>query len=133
MGETLALGAALVWATSVILFKRSDTVGAQAMNLFKNVAATLLLLVTLPIAGESIQWDRPTLDWLALIGSGVIGIAIADTMIFAALHRLGPALLAVVDLVYAPVLVALSVIFLGESMDGAFVVGATLVDRKSTR
>jgi len=127
LGEACALLAALVWSVSVVLFKRSESVSPQAMNLFKNVTALLLLAVTMPVLGLGIDWHRSSEDWWRLALSGVLGIALADTLVFMALRRLGASLLAVVDCVYAPMIVALSVAFLHEPLSAKFLVGAVLV------
>lgn len=127
LGEVCAVSAALTWSVSVVLFKRSEAVSPQAINLFKNVAASVLLLATLPLLGLSIDVERSPADWAYLVASGVLGIAIADTLVFMALRRLGAALLAIVDCVYAPVIVALGVLVLGESLSSSFLAGAVLV------
>ncbi len=127
LGETLALCAAMTWAVSVILFKRSEAISPQGLNLFKNVVAVVLLALTLPLLGESVDWQRSSEDWWRLGISGLLGIAIADTLFFEGLRHVGPSLLAVIELVYAPLIVALSVIVLDESIGPGFVVGAALV------
>ena len=127
LGEALALTCAVTWALSVILFKRSEQVSPQALNLFKNVVGIILLVLTMPIMGLSIDWSRPSADWWALIASGAIGIGIADTAFFMALRRLGAGLVAVVECVYAPTIVILAVIFLGEELGWSFAAGAALV------
>lgn len=127
LGEALALSAALTWSVSVVLFKRSEAISPQGMNLFKNLVATLLLLATLPVLGVGLQVGRSSDDWWRLVVSGVLGIAIADTLTFMALRRLGAGLLAVVDCAYAPVIVGLGVIWLGEPLGPRFGIGAALV------
>lgn len=127
LGEALALGAAVCWSTSVILFRRSEAIPPLGMNLFKNVLAVALLGVTLPVLGIGLDLERPAAEWARLAVSGVLGIAIADTATFAALRRLGPGLLAIVDCAYSPVVIALSVAFLDERLGPAFLVGAALV------
>jgi drug/metabolite transporter (DMT)-like permease len=127
LGEICALSAALVWSFSVILFKSSEAVSPTAMNLFKNVVATALLAATVLVLGIGIDWQRPLLDWAALIASGVLGIAVADTLLFVALRRLGAARLAVCECAYAPSIVFLSVVFLSEPITMAFLVGGVLV------
>ena len=112
---------------SVVLFKRSEAISPQGMNLFKNLLSTLLLLATMPLLGIGMQADRATDDWWRLVISGVLGIAIADTLTFMALRRLGAALLAVVDCAYAPVIVGLGVLWLGEPLGPRFGIGAALV------
>ena len=126
-GEALALACALTWAMSVILFKSSETVPPQAMNLFKNVLAALLLGATLPLVGQSIDVERPPLDWAMLVASGVLGLAVADTLFFVALRKLGPTMLAVVECAYSPFIVLLSMAFLGERLGWGLILGAPLV------
>ena len=94
------------------------------MNLFKNLVAIGLLVVTMAVMGIGIDFDRPAADWWALIISGVLGIAVADTVFFMALRRLGPGLLAVVECSYVPSVVLLSVLFLGEAVSWWFALGA---------
>jgi drug/metabolite transporter, DME family len=128
LGEGCALAAAFSWSVSLVLFKRSEaTVSPQAMNLFKNVLAGALLILTLPILGESIALDRSTEDWGRLVVSGVLGIAVADTLIFMALRDLGAGLLAIVDTSYAPTIVLFSVLVLGEPLGLGFLLGGALV------
>lgn len=127
IGEACALLAALTWAMAVVLFRRSERVDAQGLNLFKNVVAALLLAATLPVLGLGVDWARSGEDWLRLVVSGVLGLALADTLVFVALRRLGPALLATVDTAYAPTIVLLSVLILNEPLPVGLVAGGTLV------
>ena len=127
LGEFCALGAALTWSVSVILFKRSEAISPFSMNLFKNAVAFILLMLTLVALQIAPAWERSSEDWLRLIVSGVLGIAVADTLIFMALRRLGAGMLAVVDCIYAPTIVVLSVLVLGEQLSTAFVFGVVCV------
>jgi drug/metabolite transporter (DMT)-like permease len=127
LGEACALLAAVTWSVSVILFKRSEAVSPAAMNLFKNVVAFALLALTMLCLGVWFPPQRSSADWARLVVSGVLGIAVADTLIFMALRRLGAGLLAVVDCVYAPTIVLLSMLLLGEDLGWAFAAGAVLV------
>lgn len=127
VGELCALLAAFVWSFSVILFKRSEVISPLGLNLFKNIVAIAILVLLLPILGVSVSWDRPSAEWLSLIASGVLGIGLADTLFFMALRRLGPALLAVVECVYTPLMVVLAMLFLGERAGLGFAIGASLV------
>ena len=127
MGEILALSAAMSWAVSVILFKRSESISPGGINLYKNVVATILLFITMLVIGDWFVLDRSSEDWWRLCISGVLGIAIADTLFFMALRRLGAGLLAIVDCVYAPMLVIGSIVVLGEPVTVPFVAGGLLV------
>lgn len=137
-GEFSAAFCALVWAFAVILFRRSgEVVAPVALNLFKTVVGLALFLVTLPLVGVPLApADAAAADWAALLLSGVLGIAVADSLFFASLNRLGAGRSAIVDCLYSPLVVLCSFLFLGNEplgpgllvgmglMAGAILVGA---------
>lgn len=122
LGETLALLCAFVWSVAVILFSRSlDAQSAKPMrvegvNLFKNIVAVVLLGLTMLVLRIPVDWSRPAEDWWLLGLSALLGLAAADCLLFASLERIGPGLLAVVELVAAPIQMTLSFFFLGERL-----------------
>lgn len=126
-GEVSALLAPLCWSIAVILYRKSGSVSPISMNLFKNLVAIVLLTLTLLGAGISIPTDRSAVDWVRLVASGVLGLAVADTLLFEGLKRVGAARVAVVDTVYAPLMITLSWLFLGEQPGPMFLVGAVAV------
>ncbi|MBI5544217.1 MAG: DMT family transporter [Deltaproteobacteria bacterium] len=132
LGEALSLGCALAWGVSVILFKRSEKASPYAINLFKNSAAFLLLgltLLGLTLTGQAagLPTERSPEDWVRVIVSGVVGLAVADTLFLEALRRLGAGMMAILDCVYAPLVAILSVLFLGEHLGPGFALGTALV------
>lgn len=127
LGELCALLAPLAWAVAVILFKRSASAPPASLNLFKNSLAIVLLSLTLLGLGVGLPTDRPFADWARLAASGVLGLAVADTLLFEGLRRIGAARLAVVDTAYAPTVVLLSALFLAETPGPAFLAGAAAV------
>jgi len=127
LGELCALLAPLAWSVALVLFKRSSDAPALSLNLFKNVLAIALLSLTMLALGVAPPTDRPLGDWARLAASGLLGLAVADTLLFEGLRRIGAGRLAVVDTVYAPLVVALSWAFLGERLDAAFLLGAAAV------
>jgi drug/metabolite transporter (DMT)-like permease len=109
---TAALGSAAAWAVGSIVFKKiSEDVSPFGMTLTKGAASVCLLGLGLLLTGVG------RITWVPLgqlVLSGVIGIAIGDTLFFAALQRLGPFVL-IVFLMLGQVLTAvLAVIFLRE-------------------
>ena len=127
-GDLLALITAVVWAVAVILFKRSgESVHPIALNLFKNVLAAVLVVPTLYLVGESLWRPSPTVDYLILLVSGVLGIGIADTFFFMSLNILGAGLSAIVDCLYSPFVIALSMIFLSERLSLLQVLGVLMI------
>jgi drug/metabolite transporter (DMT)-like permease len=128
MGETLALLTAVTWAVAVIFFKKSgETVHPIALNWFKDVLAALLFVPTAWLMGETLLLDAPVQDYLLMLAGGVIGIAVADTMFFVSLNLLGAGLTAIVDCLYAPSVIALSMIVLGEELTIVQGVGSLLI------
>ncbi len=128
IGQTLALGAAVAWAIAVILFKKSgETVHPIGLNLYKNTLASVLLLPTIWLFGGTLFRDVPVSEYLLLMASGVIGIGIADTLFFMCLNRLGAGLTAIVECLYSPSIISLSVLWLGERMTPLQIVGTLLI------
>jgi len=96
LGEIFAFVTAIVWASAVILFKKSgETVHPVALNFFKNLLAMVLLLPTIYFF-EGWIFKGFTGDEIALLlVSGALGIGIADTFFFKSLNLLGAGLSAI--------------------------------------
>jgi drug/metabolite transporter (DMT)-like permease len=128
LGEILALASAVAWAIAVVLFRISGRrVHPIGLNLAKNLLALVLILPTLAILGESLAPAVPLRTLGLLLVSGVLGIAVSDTLFFYALNRLGASLTAIVDCFYSPFVIALSFVMLGERLAPIQLVGAALV------
>ncbi|WP_233130257.1 DMT family transporter [Synechococcus sp. 1G10] len=85
-GVVAALAAALCWAISSSLWRRLPTsLSAVQLNLVKNLIAVGLQLPFLLLGG----WLVSPLALMLLLASGVVGIAMGDSLYFAALRRLG--------------------------------------------
>lgn len=127
-GEILALLTAVAWALAVILFKKSgETVHPIGLNLFKNLMAVVLLVPTMWFMGKTIFREVPLGDYGIVFISGILGIAIADTLFFVSLNALGAGLSAIVVCMYSPFIIALSIIWLGESLTIWQLVGAAMI------
>jgi drug/metabolite transporter (DMT)-like permease len=141
LGKIMAMLCAVVWAGAVILFKLAgDKVRPLALNLYKTVLTVtilfpLLLLLRIPLIPAGI----PGRHWLAVAASGILGIAISDTLFFACLNRIGAGMTAIVDALYAPFVMTATWLFLlqkprPEQIGGAMLVIAavlTIAYRKS--
>ena len=128
LGEILALASGVAWAVAVILFRVSGRrIEPVALNLGKNVLGLALIAPTLLILGEPLAPAVPVASTGLLLLSGVLGIAVSDTLFFHALNRLGASLTAVVDCFYSPFVIALSFVLLGERMTLVQLAGAALV------
>jgi drug/metabolite transporter (DMT)-like permease len=117
LGEILSVGAAVFWAVAVVLFRvAGEKVHPLGMNLFKNALALVLLVPTILVTGQRFGSDLSPVQTAWIVLSGVVGIAVADTLFFEALNRLGAELMAIVDCAYSPFVIVLSVLFIGERM-----------------
>lgn len=113
----MALITAVIWAFAVILFKKSgESVHPIALNVFKSTMAMVLLVPTILLGGESLFHTAPIWDYGLLLLSGVIGVAVADSMFFKSLNLLGASLSAIIDCLYSPFIILLSVLFIGERL-----------------
>ncbi|MEN0060695.1 MAG: DMT family transporter [Myxococcota bacterium] len=126
LGELCAMLAPMCWSVAVILYRKTELPPA-AMNLFKNSLAALLLTVTMLAFGIEVSGERSAADWAMLVGSGLLGLALADTLLFEGLRRIGAARLALVDTTYAPMMVVMAWAFLGERPGAGFLAGAAAV------
>ena len=126
-GDAMAIGCALAWALAVLAFRRVRGIEAAALNQFKTTLAAVLLLATMLAMGIGFDAERTTLDWTLLVLSGVLGLAVADTLFLAGLARVDASMAAVADCAYAPSVLLLSAVFLGEPMRPGLLVGAPLV------
>lgn len=128
MGEFYALACALVWAFAVVFFRRSgETMPPLALNLFRVGFSSALFVVTLLVAGKDLLPPAPARDYALLLGSGVVAIALSDTLFHAALNRVGAGINAVVDTLYSPFTAFGAFAFLGERLDAWQVAGMVLV------
>ena len=125
LGEILALASGLVWAVAVVLFRVSGRrIHPIGLNLAKNVLALAFIVPTLLVLGEPLFPAVPAATVGLLLLSGVLGIAVSDTLFFHALNRLGASLTAIVDCFYSPFVIALSFVLLGERLTPIQLLGA---------
>jgi drug/metabolite transporter (DMT)-like permease len=127
-GELLALLSGLLWAVAVMFFKKTgDELAPLPLNLFKSAVSLLLLVPAMLASGSPLLPEVSGREWLLVAISGVLGIAVADTLFFAALNRLGAGLTAVVDCLYSPAMIGLAIVFLGDRLTLRASIGAVLV------
>jgi drug/metabolite transporter (DMT)-like permease len=134
LGQVCALAAALAWAVALILFKQSgERIAPVALNLFKNAVALVLVVLTLALlvltgqdSGTFLR-DCPPKDLLWLALSGVLGIALADTLFFRGLNLIGVGLVSLVDCCYSPLVILFSWLLLSERLTYVHLGGTVLV------
>ena len=117
LGEILSVAAAVFWALAIVLFKKSgEHTHPVALNTFKNILATLLFLPTIYITGGTLFHDASVSEYVLLAVSGVIGIAIGDSLLFKSLNVIGAGPSALVNMLYSPATILLSFLFLDERL-----------------
>lgn len=128
MGEFFSLVAALIWGCAVIfLTKSGETISPFDLNLFRVVVSTPLLVATVAAAGQTLALKVPAVDYLVLFASGIIGIAISDTLLHQALNRIGAGIAAIVDSLYSPFVALAAFLMLGERLGARQFTGMALV------
>ncbi len=139
MGELFALAAAAVWAGAVILFRKSgETTSPLALNLFRVSVSSALFAAILSSTGRSLWGVAATEDYLILVASGVIAIALSDTLFHMCLNRVGAGVNAIVDTLYSPFIIICAWFMLGETLGPwqvgglALILGAVLVTTRVT-
>lgn len=130
LGRLCAFLTAVFWAMAVVFFKMcGETIGPLALNLFKNTLGILLLGVSLIVIqsgfGDLAMLSREDLVILAI--SGVVGIAVADTLFYMGLNRVGVGIQSIVDCTYGPFAIIFAVFFLNERLRMPHYVGAVLI------
>jgi drug/metabolite transporter (DMT)-like permease len=97
------------------------------LNLFKDILAALLFIPTIYIIGQSLFFTASTEDYILLIISGILGIGLSDTFFFQCLNKLGAGLTAIVDCLYSPFIIGLSMVWLGEQLSVLQIFGAVMI------
>ena len=128
LGVAAALAAALCWTLASLLWRRLPTsLGAGQLNLLKNLLALAMLGPALLLAAPT-GWPPPASPALALLAlSGVLGIAVGDSLFFAALRRLGTRRTLTIEAGGPGVTAAAAALLLGESPGAAQWCGIALI------
>ena len=128
IGDLCAITAALLWSGSVILMRVAGyQIPPVPLTFFKSTVAVVCLVLLLWALGEPLWINLTAWDYLRLVISAAIGIAVADAMIAAALNRLGASLQALADCVYAPAMACVGFLLFGEVLNSWEMLGGALV------
>jgi drug/metabolite transporter, DME family len=127
-GEAAALLAALSWAVTGLLVRAQGSgLSAVTISALRSTIAGIAFLALWPLLGE----PRPVapVALALLVASLVAGLAIGDTLYFAAIPRIGVAHALPISMGYPVLTAALAATLLGEqiSLLAALGMGATLV------
>lgn len=112
LGGLAALASAFTWALGSILFRKlGNRVSPLGMNFGKNIIGVLYIGIILLLTGIKAVSNR---EFLILGASGLLGIAIGDTLFFKALMQLGPRLTVLLGTLGPIFTVVLAVVLLRE-------------------
>jgi drug/metabolite transporter (DMT)-like permease len=128
IGDLYAIGAALVWSFALILMRvAGHQIPPIPLTFFKNFVAFVLVVITLLVLGEPLYINLEASDYIRLVVSAVLGIAVADTMVAAAVNRLGASLQALADCAYAPSIAFVGFMMFGEILSSWEIIGGVFV------
>lgn len=124
--DWLALGAAGCWAlTSILSAPQARHLGAFAFTRWRMLLVFCMLVPAVLVTGG---WRSLTFSQGGVLAfSGMVGIFVGDTALFAAMNRLGPRRTGVLFATHAVFSALLGYFFLGERMGGQALLGAALV------
>ncbi len=126
IGIIAALGSAASWAFATVVFDRlGKIIPAAGMTFFKGLFSLVLMVALILATGG---FDHVTLrDFLFLALSGIIGIAIGDTLFFRSLQDLGAKVQVLYFMLGQVVTMLLSFLLLGEMLTITEYIGATIL------
>lgn len=124
--EWLALAAASLWAVAALIsVKPARHLGAFAYSRWRMFLVSLMLASVSQVTGGWQTLTQSALPLLAL--SGLIGIFVGDTALFACMNRLGPRRSGLLFSCHALFSALLGLWLFGEQLGGWRLVGALLV------
>ena len=129
-GAAAALGSSALWAlTSVLLTSQSTRLRPLMMSAIRSLTASLILIGILVTTGGLIQLKEMTvITGLSMIGSGVIGQAVGDTLYINALGFLGVTrTFPITNSAYPFLTFLLAVLLLGETVAWTLPIGGVLI------
>ena len=118
LGEIFSIGSAACWASGVVMYRRlGESLPPLTLNFFKNVLVMGLLL---PFIAWLYAAHPPQMGGMQIgiaLLSGLLGLAIADTLYFSALNAVGAGRMGTIGNFYSPFVLTLSFAFLGERLN----------------
>lgn len=121
-----ALGAASCWAIgSLVSVYPAQALGAAAFNRTRMCIVGVMLIVATSVLGTWVTLQSSYFS--ALILSGLVGIFIGDTALFATLRRMGPRRTAILFSMNAPITTLLGFLVLNETLPPFALTGCALV------
>ncbi len=130
MGAAAALVSSALWAfTSVLLASQSGRVRPLLMSAIRSLSASLMLIGLLVATHGLVQLKEMTfVTGISMIGSGIVGQAVGDTLYINALGHLGVSrTFPITNSAYPFITFVLAVILLDETVTWTLPIGGALI------
>jgi drug/metabolite transporter (DMT)-like permease len=128
IGEISAFISAILWAFGVILYKKSgESLHPITLNIFKISLSLILFIPFLIIFKIPILPSLSPYEYLIFFISGLLGIALGDTLFFKSLNCIGAGLSAIIDCLYSPSIILISLLWLKENLTILQIIGVVLI------
>jgi drug/metabolite transporter (DMT)-like permease len=110
----------MAWALALVMFRKSGkTLPPFELNLLKNGFSLLLMVLTL-VGGAllfGVGWPSFSgMDYAIMLLSGVLGMALADTLYLRTLNLVGAGRAGVIGSLLSPFVILVSALYLGERL-----------------
>jgi drug/metabolite transporter (DMT)-like permease len=128
-GQAACLSAACLWAVAVNMFRRPiQNYGARSINLAKCLLAASLQGATVWILGQTgALLEAPGRSILIIAVSGLVGLVLGDTALFAAVARIGAHRTLLLQTLAPVFTAAIALIWQGEMLSLTQVAGGLLI------
>ena len=129
IGELAALGAALSWTVSALLYKKAlEKVNPVSANIIRLSCTSGVLLVFLLVIGKLwVLWDLPVQIAVLAIVSGLVGLGLGDTLYLVSLRMVGVARAVPLTCTYPLFNLLWAVFLVGEPLTLSAVLGAVVI------
>jgi len=129
IGEFAALGAALCWTVSAVLYKRALTkVSPVAANTVRCAGTSLVLILALALTGKiGVIAALSAYSLFLACASGIIGLGLGDTLYMLSLKAIGVSRAVPITCTYPLFSLVWAFLFAGETITPEVVLGAAAI------
>jgi len=129
IGEFAALGAALCWTVSAVLYKRALTkVSPVSANTVRCAGTSLVLILALAFTGKiGVVTALSTHALFLACTSGIIGLGLGDTLYMLSLKTIGVSRAVPITCTYPLFSLVWAFLFTGETINSHVVLGAAAI------
>lgn len=128
LGISIALLCAITWALSLIMLKKAgQSIHPLIMNFGKNALGFILLVPTALFLEGPPPLQLSSQDLLRIGLSGFFGVGLADAFMLAAMRHLSATSVAILECLFAPFILVLSMVFLEEALSAQHIWGGVLI------